>query len=236
MNTESISSNSLEPTVRALHQLSPSSQEAIVALVKQFAQREGVNVPSAQSPGLQSPIDGVPLWAAKLKAERYSERTTHMYIYLATRFLGRNPNPTRLEVQAHLAGRLEEVSPALVSNERKALASLFGFLHAEGLWPSNPLSGVGHVRVRYRERVCPDIEDVLKVMEAGCARRKDTDKLRLLILLLATTGIRISEAATLLRESIDLKSLEIRVRGKGDRWRAVPLLPATARAIEDYMG
>jgi integrase/recombinase XerD len=158
-----------------------------------------------------------------------------MYAYLAARFLERNPSPTRLDVQAYLAERLEEVSPALVSNERKALASLFVFLHREGLWPSNPLNGVGHVRVRYRERLCPEIEDVLKVMETWCARRKDTNKLRLLVLLLATTGIRISEAATLLRESIDLKSLEIRVRGKGDRWRAVPLLPVTAQAIGDYM-
>jgi len=148
MNTESISSNSLEPTIRALHQLSPSSQQVVMALVRQLAEREGINIPSAQAPGLQSPIEGLPLWAAKLKAERYSERTVHMYLYLAARFLERNPSPTRLEVQAHLAARLEEVSPALVSNERKALASLFGFPHREGLWPSNPLNGVGHVRVR----------------------------------------------------------------------------------------
>lgn len=43
------------------------------------------------------------------------------------------------------------MSPAMVSNERKALASFFPFLHSEGLWPTNPLNGVRHVRVRYRE-------------------------------------------------------------------------------------
>ncbi len=66
-----------------------------------------------------------------------------MYRYLATRYLKRDPTPTKLGVQQYLAGRLSEVSPALVSNERKALASLFSFLHSEGLWPLNPLNGVG---------------------------------------------------------------------------------------------
>ena len=68
-----------------------------------------------------------------------------MYRYLASRYLERDPTPTKLGIQSYLADRLDEVSPALVSNERKALASLFGFLHEEGLWPVNPLNGVGLV-------------------------------------------------------------------------------------------
>jgi integrase len=231
-NTES---NVIEPVMWAFGQLSPASQGAVAALVRQLAESEGVNVEETGGPGLRSPAEGIPLWIAKLKAERYSARTVHMYGYLAGRYLDRHPAPTRLEVQSYLARRLEEVSPALVSNERKALASLFRFLHSEGLWPINPLNGVGHVRVRYRERLCPEIGDVLKVMEADCLRRKDTDKLRTLVLLLATTGLRISEAAGILRRDIDLGALELRVTGKGDKARVVPLLPLTARALADYM-
>jgi len=236
MNQRITTDNStLEPTVRALHQLSPSSQEAAIALVRQMAEREGVRVASAQSPGLRSPSEGVPLWIAKLKAERYSPRTVHMYGYLARRYLERDPTPTKLGVQAYLAGRLEEVSPALVSNERKALASLFSFLHSEGLWPSNPLNGVGHVRVRYRERLCPDIGDVVRVLECRCLRRKDTEKLRILVLLLATTGLRATEAAGLLKDGVNTETLELRVVGKGDKARTVPLLPQTAEALRDHM-
>ena len=235
MDQQHIVNGSLEPTVRALYQLSPQAQEIAASLVRQLAQREGINVPLAQAQGLQAPIEGVPLWVAKLKAERYSERTVHMYRYLATRYLERDPNPTRLGVQSYLAHRLSEVSPALVSNERKALASLFGFLHQEGLWPVNPLNGVGHVRVRYRERLCPDVEDVVKVLESKCLRRKDTEKLRVLVLLLATTGLRITEAASILKDGINLKTLELRVTGKGDKQRTVPLLPQTAEALASYM-
>ncbi len=235
MNPTNIVDNALGPTVRALGQLSPSSQGAVAALVRSLAEREGITVTLAQSPGLQTPIEGVPLWVAKLRAERRSDRTVRMYEYLARRYLERDPSPTRLGVQQYLADRLERVSPAAAGNERKALASLFGFLHQEGLWPSNPLNGVGHVRARYRERPCPDAEDVARVLGTECLRRKDTDKLRTLVLLLATTGLRISEAAGILKENVDLEALEVRVVGKGDRQRVVPLLPQTAEVLARYM-
>ena len=236
MNPRLIDNNTLEPTVRALGQLSPGGQQAVIALVRQLAEGEGISVALAGAPGLQTPMEGIPLWLAKLRAERYSARTVHMYEYLASRYLVSDPSPTKFGLQSYLAGRLGRgTSPALVSNERKALASLFGFLHSEGLWHTNPLNGVGHVRVRYRERLCPDIEDVLKVLGSECSRRKDTDKLRILVLLLATTGLRITEASSILKDSLNLGALELRVTGKGDKVRVVPLLPRTADALKVYM-
>ena len=228
-------SGAQDPVIRALGQLSPQSREIASSLVRQLAEREGISVPLTASQGLQTPAEGMPLWLAKLRAERYSERTIHMYRYLAGRYLAKDPAPTKLGIQRYLADRLGQVSPALVSNERKALASLFGFLHQEGLWPVNPLNGIRHVRVRYRERLCPDIEDVVRVLEGSCARRKDTEKLRVLVLLLATTGLRITEAASIRKDGVNLDTLELRVTGKGDKARVVPLLPQTAEALGDYM-
>ena len=98
MNRQHAANNALEPTVRALQQLSPQNQETIISLVRQLAGREGVTVASAQSPGLQTPTEGVPLWLAKLRAERYSERTIHMYRYLAVRYLEKDPAPTKLGI------------------------------------------------------------------------------------------------------------------------------------------
>lgn len=58
----------LEPTVRALRQLSPQSQSLVASTVKQLAEREGVDVPPAPTPGLKAPTDGIPMWLAKLRA------------------------------------------------------------------------------------------------------------------------------------------------------------------------
>ena len=79
MDQQHATDSALEPTIKALCQLSPQSQETVISLARQLAEREGINVPLAQAPGLQSPIEGIPLWVAKLKAERYSGRTIHMY-------------------------------------------------------------------------------------------------------------------------------------------------------------
>ena len=99
--TANTSGNPIEPTVRALGQLSPSSQGAVAALVRQLAEREGISVALTESPGIQSPAEGIPLWLAKLRAERYSQRTIHMYEYLARRYLGHSPTPNKFEIQSH---------------------------------------------------------------------------------------------------------------------------------------
>jgi len=227
--------DSHDDIANALGRLSPQGRALVADLIRRLSGGEGINPNVSTEHRLDKPADGIPLWAAKLRAERRSERTVQMYGYLARRHLGKDPHPTRLGLQAYFAQRLREVSPAAASNERKAMASLFGFLKSEGLWPDDPTEGVGLVRVHYRERLCPDLGDVLRVLESKCLRRKDTEKLRVLTLLLATTGLRLGEAAGIRREDIDLEAPELRVTGKGGRRRTVPLLPQTAEALSRYM-
>ena len=95
--------SAMEPTVRALNQLSPQAQEIAKSLVRQLAEREGITVTLSAAQGLQTPIERVPMWVAKLKAERYSPRTIHMYQYLVRHYLKQNPVPTKFELQSYLA-------------------------------------------------------------------------------------------------------------------------------------
>ena len=99
----------LGPIVHALAQLSPSSQNLVSSLVRQLAEREGINIATAEDPGLKTPAEGIPLWVAKLKAERYAERTIQTYLYHVRRYLGHDPMPTKLGIQSYLAKRLEHV-------------------------------------------------------------------------------------------------------------------------------
>jgi len=101
--TANIENKQIEPTMRALRQLSPGSQGAVAALVRQLAEGEGIGMEPAGVLGLRSPAEGIRLWIAKLKAERYSPRTVHMYGYLARRYLEQDPMPTKLGVQSYLA-------------------------------------------------------------------------------------------------------------------------------------
>jgi integrase len=127
------------------------------------------------------------------------------------------------------------VSPAYVECERKALKSLFSFLKEEGLWLLDPTAGIRRVKVSYGNRASPPPEDVRKVLESGHYRARDADKLRTLVTLLATTGLRLTEACSLRKESVDFAALELRIRGKGDKHRIVPLLPSTVEVLKGYI-
>jgi len=225
-----------ESLVAALRGLSPRSRELVAPLIARLAEREGVSVAKNGALKPKPVAECVGLWAAKLRGEGRSDRTVKMYRYLAERFLDQHPNPTRADIRGYIDGRLNEgLSPAAVENERKALRSLFSFLHQEGLTPEDPTSGIGHIRVPYNERRCPSVEDVEKVLKVGCLRSNDADKIRLIIRLIATTGLRLTETASLRKENVDLDALELRVVGKGGKLRVVPLLPEMAAALREYM-
>jgi len=225
----------LQPTMRALAQLSPANQELAMNLIRQLAEREGINVALSPAMGLQVPAEGIDIWVAKLQIERYSPRTIKRYRWAVERYLEQDPFPTSMSIREYLARRLKEVSPALTSFERKALKSLFDFLHEEGLWNTNPVNGIKPIPVSFRERRLPSEEAVQKLLQAKHYRKQDTAKFRLLVALLLDTGLRVSEAAGILKKDIDIENLEIRVIGKGDKERVVPISPVTVGLIGEYL-
>jgi hypothetical protein len=180
------SKGKLDGAIEILRRLSPDRQGLVSLLVEQLANAQGL---SAEAAGYPRPADCIDMWVTKLRSELRSERTIEMYRYLAGQFLKEYPDPARLEVQQHLTGRLDGgKSPAFVENVRKALASLFRFLHEEGLSPSNPISGLKAIRVPYSEKKLPAPEDIQKVLGVSFTRRKNADKMRTMVVLLMTTG------------------------------------------------
>lgn len=221
----------IEKTVETLRRLPAESRETVASLIDQLAKAGGVDM--AADYGL--PAESIGLWTARLKTEGRSYRTVEMYGYQAAKFLEAHPRPTRMNVQAHLARRLEDgLSQAAVENQRKAITSLFKFLVEENLWSEDPTAGIKHIRVVTAQRQPPSPEDVERVLEVGCARSVDSDKIRMVIILLATTGLRITECMSLRRDGIDLEAKELRIVGKGNKPRTVPLLRETAEMLRAY--
>ena len=121
---------SLETAMGKLRGLSSESQNAVASVINRLAEAEGVSFNVTQRP----PIENIDNWLTKLRSERKSERTVRLYEYLARRLLKQLPSPTRADIREYLAGRIGETSPSSAETERKALASLFSFLNAEGMW------------------------------------------------------------------------------------------------------
>lgn len=219
----------------ALSQLSPANQELIASLVRQMSTAGG-SITSPMQTYLSRPANGIPQWVAMMKSERYSENSIDLYKRNVQRHLKLDPTPTKLGLQSHFAQRLDDgISPAAVENERKALKNFFAFLKAENMWPIDPTATIKHVKVSYGNRPSPTPEEVEKVLNIGCLRANDTDKLKMIIVLLATTGLRIAEAASLRKDCIDYEALELKIIGKGEKHRIVPLLPSTAENLRSYL-
>jgi len=124
--------DSLHPSISALEQLSPSSQELVKSLIRQLAERENITIPLTPSTGLQTPIDGLALWEANCISEGLSPRTIAGYKILIKAYLDKDPFPTTLSIKQFLASKMGEISPIGVGNYIRALRSLFSFLKAFG--------------------------------------------------------------------------------------------------------
>jgi site-specific recombinase XerD len=184
-------------------------------LIRGLAERDGIPIAHTLAPGLQTPDEGIPLWIASLKADQYSLGTIEQYQLAVRNYLKHDPYLTFLTIQHYLAEMLDKVSPARVAMERKALHSFFKFLFNAGLWQTDPTANIKPIRMTYHERELPSEEDIAKLLRAQCHRKGNTQKFRLIIILLLNTGLRVTEACSIQKGNINFDRLEIKVLGKG---------------------
>ena len=225
----------LEPVVSALLSLSPASMELVTSLVRQLAVREGIDLGAERKSRISCPADGVPMWTAKLRQESYSPATIRVYMSTIVLCLREIQNPSRLDLQQWLAKRLETLSPSRVATDRKALRSLFSFLREEGLWHVDPTDRIKSIKVPRRTKEPPTLEEVCKLLEYSCHGVEQTQKYRVMTQLLATTGLRLTEAASLRKDCVLFAKHELRVIGKGNKEGTVPMIAAAEVLLKGWM-
>ena len=218
--------------------LTPELQNYLQTLAQQMAQQMLANLLQGNAPqtaALQNLEEGIPLWLTNLKTRRLSPGTIKGYEADTRRYLAHDPKPTCLCIQAYIAKRLDEVSPARVASERYALGSFFKFLHKAGLVAENPTANLDPFTVPYDEREIPSEEDVTKLLQSECYRRADTPRFRTMVALLANTGLRLGEARAIKGEDINFEKREIKVMGKGRKRRTVPVSEYVASVLKAWV-
>lgn len=127
-----------------------------------------------------------------------------------------------------------------VSVRRKlaAVRSMFKFLQQEGLVIKNPAT---RLRTPKAPQRLPDVmsaekaSNILDSVEDGMPVEKPSKERDLAILeLLYGCGIRVSELVGINLDDLDLTQNWLRVRGKGNKERQVPVVGRAAAAIERY--
>lgn len=207
------------------------------------AQRRNVKpLVSDREPGIVLDELLLQSWDIAMRAERKSPRTIHIYLTQARAFMDwctSMDSPSRFDkrsVQAFLAAEFERgLSGNTVRTRYRGLRQLANWLHAEGETKTMVLAGVKQPQATSTP---PDVltgEEIAALLKACEGTRyydrRDAACLRILI----DTGARASEVVNLELGDVDLRAGTIRVTGKGDRVRVIPLGPASMRVLDRYI-
>jgi integrase/recombinase XerC len=141
----------------------------------------------------------------------------------------------RKHIRWFLAWMIETRSASTALNKYKSLQQFFRYLVDEEEMSRHPMARIPQPSVP--QKLVPVVaDDELSALLATCSGksfidRRDTAIIRLLM----DTGARLSEVTLLDVDDLDLRLDLIRVRGKGDKQRAVPFGEKTGQALTRYL-
>lgn len=127
------------------------------------------------------------------------------------------------------------LAPASVERAVAAVKSFHKFLVREGIAQDHP---AGRVRLPKKPSRLPDvvsIEDVERLLSQPFPEDPAGMRDRAMLETLYGCGLRVSELVSLDLLDVDLNESMLRVRGKGDKDRVVPIAGVAAAAIDEYL-
>jgi len=179
-----------------------------------------------------------------LRAERsQSVHTRRAYlsdVRQLAKFAGPESGPTQTTtrlIRAWLVELQKRCGPATRARKLAAVRQFYRFLVREGALPLDPSAGLPLPKTpeRLPRPLSVDDCDVLLKTPASKASEFAMLRDRALVELLYGTGIRVGELVALDVRDVDLRAAEVRVLGKGDKERIVPLPGLTLAALGEWI-
>ncbi|MBI4962147.1 MAG: tyrosine recombinase XerC [Desulfomonile tiedjei] len=135
-------------------------------------------------------------------------------------------------IRGFLAARFGKIKKVSLGRKLAGVRTFFRFLVREGIVPKNPAVGI---RAPKREKPLPkalSVDDVDRFF----SRNSDMAKRDLAIFeLLYSSGLRVGELTSLRVQDLDLSNGWVRVIGKGNKERYVPVGSRAVAAVQDYL-
>lgn len=128
----------------------------------------------------------------------------------------------------------KNLSPKSISRHLSALRSFYNFLIFNDITDNNPLEGIQNPKIpkkaiKYLEE--SSLNQILTLMEKDEEIKQDY----LILELLYSSGLRVSELCSLKKADIDFQNNFLRVRGKGDKVRLVPITERIKKALFEFI-
>lgn len=130
----------------------------------------------------------------------------------------------------------KEYANSTVARKVAATKSFFHFLVADGLIEDDPTATLDSPRVEKQLPKAISAEEVERLLaEPGKRSTPKTLRDKAMLELLYATGMRATELVDLDIDDINLPSSSVRVIGKGDKERIIPIHDRAVQAIETYL-
>ncbi len=122
-----------------------------------------------------------------------------------------------------------------VARKLSALRSFFRFLQKNGVLQNDPAAAIAAPKGEGYLPVVLSVDEVFSLLEMPGPADRFAARDRAILELLYATGLRVAELAALELERVDLTEGMVRVRGKGNKERLVPMGTPAVAAIEVYL-
>ena len=174
-------------------------------------------------------------YLSALTVECKSPKTIKRYRYIICRLMKFVNVPTRQVTVYHIRAYLQKerergISDNTLEGIRQVFSAYFNWLQRESLIDRNPTANLGSIKVAKKDKKTYSEIDIEKLVRGAKSVRD-----RAIIHFLASTGCRISEMTELNRDSVNMKSLECVVHGKGNKERTVYLSQVAGMFLTEYL-
>jgi len=133
---------------------------------------------------------------------------------------------------SRLYGKNKKVS---ISRKLASVRTFFEFLIRDGKLKSNPAKLVPTPRGEKRLPTFLTVDEVVKLVETPGSDNVYESRDRAILELLYSCGLRVSELVGINLNELDLNSMSVKVLGKGNKERMVPLGSKASTAIKTYL-
>lgn len=144
---------------------------------------------------------------------------------------------THKQIRSWVVGLMNEgIVPKSVNRKVSSLRTFYKFLLSKNLVENNPLTKISGLKTPSRLPQFVDVKDMDQLLE-GIAFTDDYAGKRdqIMVELFYATGMRLSELCALKTSSIDAINGVVKVLGKGNKERLIPLHPQILKKIQDYI-
>lgn len=125
---------------------------------------------------------------------------------------------------------LKTYKPRTLRRIISTLSSFYKFLFTQGAVPANPIIAVERPKIKENTLVYLKHDQVLSLINSIEDMRD-----RLIVRIIYSTGVRVSELCGINVEDIDFDEQIIKIRGKGGKFRIVFIDPETLSEIKTYL-